>query len=76
MEEAPPNYHPNSFDNVDVTKEANLPPSALSGTLKRHDHRGDDDYCATQLCEALPLHASKATACPATKLGAATHMFV
>jgi catalase len=38
------NYHPNSFDGVDVVKGSDVPASALRGATTRHDHRNDDDY--------------------------------
>ena len=38
------NYHPNSFDEVAVLKDGELPPYALAGSIHRHDHRGDEDY--------------------------------
>jgi len=41
---AGPNYHPNSFDQVTVTNEGEVPPYALSGPMLRHDHRSDLDY--------------------------------
>jgi catalase len=41
---ATPNYHPNSFDEVSELTEARSAPSAVSGALDRHDHRGDEDY--------------------------------
>jgi catalase len=41
---AGPNYHPNSFDQVAVTNDGELPPYALSGPMLRHDHRADLDY--------------------------------
>jgi catalase len=39
-----PVYHPNSFDAVSASKDAALPPAALSGSQARHDHRHDEDY--------------------------------
>lgn len=41
---ATPNYHPNSFDGVDVTKEVEVPPYAGVGPVTRYDHRSDADY--------------------------------
>ena len=41
---AGPNYHPNSFDEVAVVNDGEVPPYALSGPLLRHDHRSDLDY--------------------------------
>ncbi len=38
------NYHPNSFDDVTVLNDGELPPYALSGNISHHDHRGDADY--------------------------------
>ena len=38
------NYHPNSFDDVVESRDGALPPYALSGSIARHDHRGDEDY--------------------------------
>ena len=41
---AAPNYHPNSFDEVAVANDGELPPYASSGPVLRHDHRADLDY--------------------------------
>jgi len=38
------NYHPNSFDDVEVLEDGKLPPYTFTGALHRHDHRGDADY--------------------------------
>lgn len=39
-----PNYHPNSFDGVETSRRAELPPYAGVGPVARYDHRADDDY--------------------------------
>ncbi len=39
-----PNYHPNSFDGVETSKAAELPPYAGVGPVDRYDHRADGDY--------------------------------
>jgi catalase len=39
-----PNYHPNSFDDVEVLEDGKLPPYAHTGPVLRHDHRSDADY--------------------------------
>lgn len=41
---AHPNYHPNSFDHVDVSKDKEIPPYMGTGAVARHDHRVDLDY--------------------------------
>jgi len=38
------NYHPNSFDQVETRKEAELPPYLGTGPVAYHDHRVDADY--------------------------------
>jgi catalase len=38
------NYHPNSFDQVETSKQAELPPYLGPGPVARHDHRSDEDY--------------------------------
>jgi len=38
------NYHPNSFDQVETHKEAELPPYLGTGPVAHHDHRVDADY--------------------------------
>ena len=38
------NYHPNSFDEVNVTREAEPPPFLGTGGQARYDHRIDEDY--------------------------------
>jgi catalase len=41
---ATPVYHPNSFDGVETSQAAALPPVALHGDQSRHDQRLDTDY--------------------------------
>lgn len=38
------NYHPNSFDNVDVRRDVELPPYLGTGSVGHYDHRVDTDY--------------------------------
>ena len=38
------NYHPNSFDDVEVLDDGKIPPYAHTGPVDRHDHREDADY--------------------------------